>query len=872
MIADRMKSRLTLTVLTMTVTMFAGAGGALAATAPVKEIVASHFGWEVNKSTGGNVCTVVSKNQCQSGKESAEPGGVRSPLGVAVNNDPSSPQYHDVYLVTGELEPSVQELSASGQFVSRFGWEVNETKDKQTGATQTEKNVCTAASHDVCRPGVAGSAAGQLDASVSVAVDPASGHIYVSEYVFGNGSIGERVQEFTAEGQFVMELGKEVNGTTQGNICTEGEVETKGVTCTGPAPLSYEEGAIVGTSEHDAFAGAEQLTFGGPEDLLYVGEEERVQELEPDGTYKGEVSLKSISTTAGIEVQSIAVDPSGDVYLAYQGILPIYELSPTGEVSGELKPVAREPGAAIEVRSIALDPAGQLAVAESEERGYDGESTPFSMHRGALYDVGAGKLRLITEFSNPVPDVQSSLRLGIHGLAFGDDDDLYATYYSPNASYTETANEVIAYEPVPVAELVSGAAACVPGAESEADATFDCGLKGELDPWGVSDAAAWFQWGTTVAGLENQTAKQSVCQAVCGEALLAISPGVADGLRPNEVVYDRAVGEDANARSPELLTGETVSLKVPSVPPRVVGEPSVPFVRSFSAVMYGRLNPENAQSAYFFEYAPEAKAGETLAERCPDGVRKEACEGVGSTPAQESAEYGKLATTLEASGLQPATTYRYRLSAVNEAGEVAANENGVQPTPEGRFTTAPAPVPVAASGTASAITTTGAVVSGTVNPDGQPAVYTFELDPGDGAGAHEGVVLSASAGSGTVPVLETLALSGLQAGTQYTCRISVSSAYGTSYGALVTFTTEGLPSVLVLPTQLAQLAIPSIAFPVQAKAVTVKETVGKKTKKKKTKKKNKHKAKKSVVAPKKGKTTQAQALGGQEMRGTANAF
>jgi hypothetical protein len=44
-----------------------------------------------------------------------------------------------------------------------------------------ERNICTAVSNDVCTAGVPGAAAGQLDLPASVAVDAATGDVYVLE-------------------------------------------------------------------------------------------------------------------------------------------------------------------------------------------------------------------------------------------------------------------------------------------------------------------------------------------------------------------------------------------------------------------------------------------------------------------------------------------------------------------------------------------------------------------------------------------------------------------------------------------------------------------------------------------------------------------
>lgn len=298
---------------------------------------------------------------------------------------------------------------------------------------------------------------------------------------------------------------------------------------------------------------------------------------------------------------------------------------------------------------------------------------------------------------------------------------------------------------------------------------------------------------------------------------------VAEGLRPNETYYDRVAGQDQNVKTPELLTGEAVSFSTPLADPGILGEPGVSFVHSSSAVMFGELNPENAKTEYFFEYAPEHEPGEGTLVKCSKGVRKENCEDVATTPTQQSAAYGTIDTTLEATGLQPSTVYHYRLFAESENdGQSEKRSSKGEDQQEGSFTTAPAPVPQAFTGSASMIGATSAVVSGTVNPDGQPATYTFQLGIYNGADTQYGTVLSAPAGAGVLPIEESLALTGLQPGTTYAYKITIRSGYGSAEGAAMTFTTAGLPSVLVVPGVLAQLPIPNIAFPKPVGLTTTK--------------------------------------------------
>ena len=121
---------------------------------------------------------------------------------------------------------------------------------------------------------------------------------------------------------------------------------------------------------------------------------------------------------------------------------------------------------------------------------------------------------------------------------------------------------------------------------------------------------------------------------------------------------------------------------------------------------------------------------------------------------------------------------------------------------------------------------------GRSTPGGLPATYAFELGVYEGAGTQYGIVFSGPAGTGSVPVEETLALSGLAPGTTYAYRITVSSGYvpnasHTLAGAASTFTTAGLPGVLQAPAPLVMLAIPNIAFPPASVPTTVKPVVTK---------------------------------------------
>ena len=794
MIANhQMKRILPLAVVTaMIVALGAGTGVAQAATAPVKEIEENHFGWEVNKTTGGRICSVESHNECQPGRFSSAAGGFKHPVSVAGAGAGSS----NFYVVDRE-NYRVQEFEANGKFVLMFGTNVNGKGG----------DICTGAEESKCQAGATGTGLGQFSEPHSIAVDPTTGYVYVAETLEGG---GRRVQGFTPNGEFVLVIGREVNETkdlanapgTERDVCTEEEVKNDGVRCKAP---------VTGAStEPGAFAYGESLqsilTVGGPEDLLYVGDEHRVQEFDAtaggsNGHFKGEIPLTSISDEPGAVVDNIAVDQTtGDVYLVYGSHLTESEVIREFDTAGaELKEFKLKESSSEgqSVLAIAVDSTGLLAV--SEDAG--------GAARGSLYEVGPG-LHLLTHFASH----------GAYNIAFNlHENTLYASF-GIGASFDPATQEIIGYSPKPVGELSATPGECVAGPDRESDATLDCDLKGEVDPWGVSETSVWFQWGLTPALGQQTEPKVPVASTKPEgeeETPVKVSSPL-DGVRPNQTFYEQIAGEDRHVKAPESLTSAAISFSTPSVPPRVIGAPISSLQTPTTAVLFGSLNPEHTLTQYEFQYAPENACEQSLLEAGESLT--EACTGMLAASALESPAYGEITAAQEITGLQPATRYRYRLYAVNEKNEGAIGAAGGATLPEGTFQTAPAPAVTALTGRASTITTTSAVISGSVNPDGQPSAYTFEIGIDNGANTRYGTVLSASAGASSEPVEESLELSGLQPGTTYAYRITAHFGDGTipgssATGQTQTLTTLGLPAALSSPASLALLSTPAIVFP-----------------------------------------------------------
>lgn len=740
---------------------------------PVKFIPANHIGWDVNKTTKGNLCTVVSGNECQIGTESSESGGFKYPQSVA-----SAPE-GDIY-VTDKGNARVQKFTATGEFVLMFGEEVNETKDNTPSATEAEKNVCT--EEEIkntavkCKSGHEGSTVGSISDPQSVAVEPIGGNIYVQDYA------NWRVDEYTPDGQFVLMIGKEVNETkdntpgateAEKNVCSEEEITSSAVKC--KAGMQNAAGSVEkGSFDFEQYQGNLLAIGSAPERLLYIGDRGRVQEFDAKGEWKGEIKMNGAVTALAIDSQS------NTAYVVYSEEPVVHEFDTTTD--NELShPI--EIGSEFAIRGIAVDSSGHLAITAASAG--NGKSRPF----GELYEASSG--HFVTKFTIPDPLSAPNTK----GLTFNNKGELYLALEN---------HELINYIAVPVAELITGANMCTAGPVKETSDTYNCTLDGEVDPYNVPGTLAWFEWGKSCT-LGANTQKESIATV---DVLVSVSTTLKE-LRPNETVCYRLAGEDENVLSPEQLTAaNTASFTTLAVPPVMVGEPSSSFITSSSAVLYGELNPENSLTEYYFEYAPGSKAGETLA-ACHD-AKGGACPGVAVTDGAESAVYGRTGATFEATGLQPGTTYRYRLKAFVLVGTATGQSLSGE---EGSITTASAPQPEAFTGSVNTVTTSSAVVHGAVNANGQQATYTFELGVYRGAATTYSVVFSGSTNASTAVEQEQDILTDLQPATEYAYRIAIHSGYGTGIGAPAIFRTE--PVAAGLPVSIApiQLAVPKITFP-----------------------------------------------------------
>jgi endo-1,4-beta-mannosidase len=221
-----------------------------------------------------------------------------------------------------------------------------------------------------------------------------------------------------------------------------------------------------------------------------------------------------------------------------------------------------------------------------------------------------------------------------------------------------------------------------------------------------------------------------------------------------------------------LITALLVAVLVaaaPVHPAHAAGKP-VPVtlaatgVTSTSAVLNGTVNPNCKATTAEFDWGLTTSYG-TL-----------------TPPQSMGSGCAALPISATITGLTPATTYHFRVKAANHAGTVYAA--GLS------FTTGNIVFvsPVVTTGSATGVTSAGATLNGTVNPEGQATTCHFDWGTTTAYGSATPDDASPGSGNSAVPVSATI--SGLTASTGYHFRLGCSNAAGGALGSDAAFTTS----------------------------------------------------------------------------------
>ncbi len=200
-------------------------------------------------------------------------------------------------------------------------------------------------------------------------------------------------------------------------------------------------------------------------------------------------------------------------------------------------------------------------------------------------------------------------------------------------------------------------------------------------------------------------------------------------------------------------------------------------VAETTATLQGAIDPAGGPEAdCHFEYGTDQSYGQSAP-----------CEPAGpfSTATPVSADL---------SGLQPGTTYHYRIVGSNVDGERVGQDRS--------FATLGPPL-VFNNMVATDVTTDAAVLHANINPSGAPTAYRFEyveaaeFEVSGFANAVKAPLPDAELGAGTSVIAVSEAINGLKPATGYRYRVVAENASGTTAGDSKEFTTFAPPTQVV---------------------------------------------------------------------------
>jgi tripartite motif-containing protein 71 len=216
----------------------------------------------------------------------------------------------------------VVEFNEKGEFVETFGTGVNKTK-VEAGGTEAEKNLCTAASGNVCQAATAGSLAGQLKGPQGIALT-AGGNIWVADT--GN----SRIEKFGPTGNLLNNISGE--GTEPGKLKSPSAITIAPdgsiwVADTGNNRIEQWNSSLSllrtvgkegsGGGEFKSPAAIEADSSGN----IWVGDlkNNRVEEFGEGGKYLGQFGANGSGKFSFSNATGIAVDASGSIWVADPG-------------------------------------------------------------------------------------------------------------------------------------------------------------------------------------------------------------------------------------------------------------------------------------------------------------------------------------------------------------------------------------------------------------------------------------------------------------------------------------------------------------------------------------------------------------------------
>ena len=421
---------------------------------------------------------------------------------------------------------------------------------------------------------------------------------YGDVYVVDGGH--SRVEKFGPDGEFLLMFGGDVNAGTGGNVCVAGESCQAGSDGTGEGEFS-------------------SMGFGntiavGPSGAVYVGDQGRVQVFEPSGVWRENISLTGLSPTG--KPEALAVSSVGDLYVHDSTVSGVHEFEAGGIEKGTQLDAGSE-----SVDAIAVDAVGNVYVSDSTG-GY--HVLKYDSEGKELASFGANT---VVGFSE--------------GLAFSNSTN---ELYAPDSYCTASPSGELCYSKVwtltspPPGPLVVSETAML---EQRGAAT----LESVVNPEGT-EATYHFEYvddakfqSSGFAGATS-TASASIGSGLFEDHSVSVS---VTGLVSGVLYHYRLVASSSQGS----VSGVAQSFE--ETPSALIEGPWTSDVAATSATIAARIDPQGVTTEYRLEYGQSSSYGYVA---------------TGSVGAGSS----YVPVSYHPQGLIADTVYHYRVVAVNEVG------------------------------------------------------------------------------------------------------------------------------------------------------------------------------------------------------------
>lgn len=578
-------------------------------------------------------------------------GRFNSPQGIAINQAGAGGVPVGEFYVVDSSNRRVQEFSPAGAFVRSWGADV--IKPGAPNDTGTGFEVCdtTAVTPNVVSDCKAGSNAVSVGGAMSnvedIAVDQSSGAVYVADWSL------RRIQKFTATGEFLAAFGwdVQVDGVTTFEVCTAS------ANCKGGSG-----GNNAGQLGRDDQGG--DATGGlavGPSGDVYIAEPDkrRIQQFKGTGDFVSAWGWDVIplgkpgdlGTSVYERCPASAADTAGD---CMGGPATDKPLSPghfgafIGDAPGGIAvnstgKVFASDGPADRIHSFDANGGSPVFLADDDSSSF---GFPGLLGIGALSHIfvhGQASGGRIFELDSAGKVLDSHMRNS--GLSpFG-----LAVNQTTGDLYVSSSNRVFVLDD-DGAQPNPTLAVTVPSVVGAHNATFE----GTINPNGPIGIPTEYHFEYSRNGSDWKSVSGTPLAPADGVGVQNVSAAVS-GLEANAVYQVRLVGQKAFGAT-EAVTSPAIAFLTEGPGPEVKTLQAQNFSDT-AAVISATVNPNNRVTSYRFEY------GESTAYGKQAPLANGELEGGVDSYISEQIE-----------GLEPETTYHFRIVAENESGEAEGKD------------------------------------------------------------------------------------------------------------------------------------------------------------------------------------------------------